>query len=186
MVFGNMGDDSGTGVAMSRNATTGENRLEGDYLINAQGEDVVAGIRVTHPIAELAGDLPAAYAEFEDYAKKLETHFRNMQDMEFTVEKGKLWLLQTRDGKRTAQAAVRIAVDMVEEGMITKDEALCVSRPITSTSSSTPSSMSSRRPRRSTATARSPSASTSHPAPRSVSLHSTPISPKPGRRKESP
>jgi pyruvate,orthophosphate dikinase len=124
MVFGNMGDESGTGVAMSRNATTGENRLEGDYLINAQGEDVVAGIRVTHPIAELAGDLPAAYSEFEDYARKLETHFRNMQDMEFTVEKGKLWLLQTRDGKRTAQAAVRIAVDMVEEGMITKDEAL--------------------------------------------------------------
>jgi len=124
MVFGNMGDGSGTGVAMSRNATTGENRLEGDYLINAQGEDVVAGIRVTHPIAELAGDLPEAYAEFEDYAKKLETHFRNMQDMEFTVEKGKLWLLQTRDGKRTAQAAVRIAVDMVDEGMISKDEAL--------------------------------------------------------------
>jgi pyruvate,orthophosphate dikinase len=124
MVFGNMGSGSGTGVAMSRNATTGENRLEGDYLINAQGEDVVAGIRVTHPIAELADDLPAAYAEFEDYAKKLEAHFRNMQDMEFTVEKGKLWLLQTRDGKRTAQAAVRIAVEMVEEGMITKDEAL--------------------------------------------------------------
>jgi pyruvate,orthophosphate dikinase len=124
MVFGNMGDNSGTGVAMSRNATTGENRLEGDYLINAQGEDVVAGIRVTHPIAELAGDLPAAYSEFGDYATKLENHFRNMQDMEFTVEKGKLWLLQTRDGKRTAQAAVRIAVDMVDEGLITKDEAL--------------------------------------------------------------
>jgi pyruvate, orthophosphate dikinase len=124
MVFGNMGDQSGTGVAMSRNATTGENRLEGDYLINAQGEDVVAGIRVTHPIAELAGDLPEAYAEFEEYAKKLEHHFRNMQDMEFTIEKGKLWLLQTRDGKRTAQAAVRIAVDMVDEGLITKDEAL--------------------------------------------------------------
>jgi len=124
MVFGNMGDNSGTGVAMSRNATTGENRLEGDYLINAQGEDVVAGIRVTHPIAELAGDLPEAYAEFGDYAKKLENHFRNMQDMEFTVEKGKLWLLQTRDGKRTAQAAVRIAVDMVDEGLISKDEAL--------------------------------------------------------------
>jgi pyruvate,orthophosphate dikinase len=124
MVFGNMGQGSGTGVAMSRNATTGESNLEGDYLINAQGEDVVAGIRVTKPIAELAGDLPEAFVEFDAFAQKLEKHYRNMQDMEFTIEKGKLWLLQTRDGKRTAQAAVRIAVDMVEEGMISKDEAL--------------------------------------------------------------
>ncbi|MEA2023562.1 MAG: pyruvate, phosphate dikinase [Actinomycetota bacterium] len=124
MVFGNMGQGSGTGVAMSRNATTGEPNLEGDYLINAQGEDVVAGIRVTKPIAELADDLPEAYAEFDAFSTKLETHYRNMQDMEFTIEKGKLWLLQTRDGKRTAQAAVRIAVDMVEEGMISIDEAL--------------------------------------------------------------
>ncbi|MEA3501327.1 MAG: pyruvate, phosphate dikinase [Actinomycetota bacterium] len=124
MVFGNMGQNSGTGVAMSRNATTGESHLEGDYLINAQGEDVVAGIRITKPIAELAGDLPEAYVEFEAFSQKLEKHYRNMQDMEFTVEKGKLWLLQTRDGKRTAQAAVRIAVDMVEEGMISTDEAL--------------------------------------------------------------
>jgi len=124
MVFGNMGQGSGTGVAMSRNATTGEPNLEGDYLINAQGEDVVAGIRVTKPIAELAGDLPEAYEEFDAFATKLENHYRNMQDMEFTIENGKLWLLQTRDGKRTAQAAVRIAVDMVEEGMISKDEAL--------------------------------------------------------------
>jgi pyruvate,orthophosphate dikinase len=124
MVFGNMGQGSGTGVAMSRNATTGEPNLEGDYLINAQGEDVVAGIRVTKPIAELAADLPEAYAEFDAFATKLEDHYCNMQDMEFTIEKGKLWLLQTRDGKRTAQAAVRIAVDMVEEGMISTDEAL--------------------------------------------------------------
>jgi len=124
MVFGNMGNDSGTGVAMSRNATTGEAKLEGDYLINAQGEDVVAGIRITKPIAELARDLPEAYAEFDAIAKRLEKHYRNMQDMEFTIEKGKLWLLQTRDGKRTAQAAVRIAVDMVDEGLISTDEAL--------------------------------------------------------------
>jgi len=124
MVFGNMGNDSGTGVAMSRNATTGEAKLEGDYLINAQGEDVVAGIRITKPIAELADDLPEVYAEFDAIAKRLEKHYRNMQDMEFTIEKGKLWLLQTRDGKRTAQAAVRIAADMIDEGLISKDEAL--------------------------------------------------------------
>ncbi|MEN8234133.1 MAG: pyruvate, phosphate dikinase [Actinomycetota bacterium] len=124
MVFGNMGSGSGTGVAMSRNATTGEPHLEGDYLMNAQGEDVVAGIRITDPIAKLGDDMPEAYAEFDAFSKKLEGHYRNMQDMEFTIEKGKLWLLQTRDGKRTAQAAVRIAVDMVQEGMITKDEAL--------------------------------------------------------------
>ncbi|MEN8112784.1 MAG: pyruvate, phosphate dikinase [Actinomycetota bacterium] len=124
MVFGNMGSGSGTGVAMSRNATTGEPHLEGDYLMNAQGEDVVAGIRITDPIAKLGDDMPEAYAEFDAFSKKLEAHYRNMQDMEFTIEKGKLWLLQTRDGKRTAQAAVRIAVDMVEEGMISKDEAL--------------------------------------------------------------
>jgi len=124
MVFGNMGEGSGTGVAMSRNATTGEPHLEGDYLLNAQGEDVVAGIRRTDPIAKLGDDMPEMFAEFSDFSKKLEDHYRNMQDMEFTIENGKLWLLQTRDGKRTAQAAVRIAVDMVEEGMISTDEAL--------------------------------------------------------------
>ncbi len=124
MVFGNMGEGSGTGVAMSRNATTGEPHLEGDYLLNAQGEDVVAGIRRTDPVAKLGDDMPAVYAEFDAFATKLEDHYRNMQDMEFTIENGKLWLLQTRDGKRTAQAAVRIAVDMVEEGMISTDEAL--------------------------------------------------------------
>ena len=124
MVFGNLGDDSATGVAMSRNASTGEYALEGDYLINAQGEDVVAGIRLTKRMIELQSEMPKIYGEFEDIAKKLELHYREMQDMEFTVERDKLWLLQTRDGKRTAQAAVRIAVEMVEEGLITEEEAL--------------------------------------------------------------
>ena len=124
MVFGNMGDDSATGVAMTRNSSTGEKQIEGDYLTNAQGEDVVAGIRLTHDIAKLKEEMPAAYAEFEEIARKLEVHYREMQDVEFTIEKGKLWMLQTRDGKRTAQAAVRIAVDMVEEGLISKKEAI--------------------------------------------------------------
>ncbi len=124
MVYGNFSDDSGTGVAMSRNASTGEPELEGDYLMNAQGEDVVAGIRITQPLSDLKRDMPKIYAEFEDIAQKLEKHYRNMQDMEFTIDRGKLWLLQTRDGKRTAQAEVRIAVDMVDEGLITKEEAV--------------------------------------------------------------
>ncbi|NNC41283.1 MAG: pyruvate, phosphate dikinase [Acidimicrobiia bacterium] len=124
MVFGNMGEDSATGVAMSRNATTGEAKLEGDFLVNAQGEDVVAGIRVTDTIDHLREVMPELYEEFSSTAQKLEKHYREMQDMEFTIERGKLWLLQTRDGKRTAQAAVRIAVDLVEEGMITKEEAV--------------------------------------------------------------
>lgn len=124
MVFGNMGNDSGTGVAMSRNASTGEPEIEGDYLLNAQGEDVVAGIRATKPIAELKDDMPQAYTEFVEIAKKLEQHYKNMQDMEFTVEKGKLWILQTRDGKRTAQAEVRIAVDQAKEGLISKEDAV--------------------------------------------------------------
>lgn len=124
MVFGNMGNDSATGVAMTRNGSTGEKHLEGDYLINAQGEDVVAGIRMTKDILELKTDMPEAYAELSEIAGKLETHYREMQDMEFTIEKGKLWMLQTRDGKRTAQASVRIAVDMANEGLITKEEAV--------------------------------------------------------------
>jgi pyruvate,orthophosphate dikinase len=113
-----MGDTSATGVAMTRNASTGEQHIEGDYLTNAQGEDVVAGIRITNDIQEMKTELPQAYAEFEEICMKLENHYRDMQDVEFTVENGKLWMLQTRDGKRTAQAAVRIAVDMVEEGLI--------------------------------------------------------------------
>jgi pyruvate,orthophosphate dikinase len=124
MVFGNMGDDSATGVAMTRNATTGEKRLEGDYLTNAQGEDVVAGIRLTKPIEQLKEEMPEAYDRLVEIAQLLEQHYRNMQDMEFTIEHGKLWMLQTRDGKRTAQAAVRIAVDMAEEGLISREEAV--------------------------------------------------------------
>lgn len=124
MVYGNISPDAGTGVAMSRNASTGEKELEGDFLMNAQGEDVVAGIRITQPISDLKVEMPEVYAQFEDIAEKLEKHYRNMQDMEFTIDRGKLWLLQTRDGKRTAQAEVRIAVDLVEEGLITKEEAV--------------------------------------------------------------
>jgi pyruvate, orthophosphate dikinase len=124
MVFGNLGDDSATGVAMTRSGATGEPGIEGDYLTNAQGEDVVAGIRMTKPIDQLKSEMPAAYAEFETIAAKLERHYRDMQDVEFTIERGKLWMLQTRDAKRTAQAAVRIAVDMVDEGLITKEQAV--------------------------------------------------------------
>ena len=124
MVFGNMGSDSATGVAMSRNATTGEPHIEGDYLTNAQGEDVVAGIRVTKRMEQLSEEMPELYYEFAAIARRLEGHYRDMQDMEFTIERGKLWLLQTRDGKRTAQAAVRIAVDMTEEELIDKKTAL--------------------------------------------------------------
>ncbi len=124
MVFGNFGNDSATGVALTRNGTTGENRIEGDYLTNAQGEDVVAGIRLTDDISKLKAEMPAAYDEFEQICGKLEKHYREMQDVEFTIEKNKLWMLQTRDGKRTAQAAVRIAVEMVEEGLINREEAV--------------------------------------------------------------
>ncbi|MGD9104256.1 MAG: pyruvate, phosphate dikinase, partial [Desulfobacterales bacterium] len=124
MVFGNMGNTSATGVAMTRNASTGEQHIEGDYLTNAQGEDVVAGIRITDDIQKLKDEMPSAYQEFEEICQKLEQHYREMQDVEFTIENGKLWMLQTRDGKRTAQAAVRIAADMVEEGLISKEEAV--------------------------------------------------------------
>jgi pyruvate,orthophosphate dikinase len=124
MVFGNLGSDSATGVAMTRSGATGDNHIEGDYLTNAQGEDVVAGIRQTKPIEELKAEMPAAYLEFEAIAANLERHYREMQDVEFTVERGKLWMLQTRNAKRTAQAAVRIAVDMAEEGLITRREAV--------------------------------------------------------------
>jgi len=129
MVFGNIGNDSATGVFMSRNATSGEPELEGDYLINAQGEDVVAGTRATLRIAQLQQDMPELYAELNEIARRLEQHHRNMQDMEFTIEQGKLWLLQTRDGKRTAQAEVRIAVDMVDEGLISREDAVARVRP---------------------------------------------------------
>jgi pyruvate,orthophosphate dikinase len=124
MVFGNMGDDSGTGVAFTRNPNTGENDLYGEYLANAQGEDVVAGIRTPLKIAELATANPAIYAQFLEVAKGLERHYRNMQDLEFTVERGKLWMLQTRSGKRTARAAIKIAVDQANERLITQEEAV--------------------------------------------------------------
>lgn len=124
MVFGNLDDRSATGVCMSRNGTTGEAELEGDYLERAQGEDVVAGIRRTHPISVLAERMPDQYAELCEIASRLERRHRNMQDLEFTIESGRLWILQTRDGKRTAEAEVRIAVDMADEGLIRRDEAL--------------------------------------------------------------
>ena len=124
MVFGNMGDTSGTGVAFTRNAATGENALFGEFLVNAQGEDVVAGIRTPQPIKEMAEAFPEVYAEFTRIADLLENHYRDMQDMEFTVERGKLFMLQTRNGKRTAPAAVKIAVDMVGEGLIDKETAV--------------------------------------------------------------
>jgi len=124
MVFGNMGWDSGTGVAFSRNPATGENKLYGDYLLNAQGEDVVAGIRNTEKIDKLEKDMPEVFHQFVDINNKLQKHYRDMQDMEFTIERGRLWMLQTRNGKRTALAEVTIAVDMVGEGLITKEEAV--------------------------------------------------------------
>ncbi len=124
MVYGNMGDTSGTGVAFTRNPATGENKLYGEYLINAQGEDVVAGIRTPEVIEALADKMPSVYKQFVDLSQKLENHFKNMQDIEFTIENGKLYLLQTRNGKRTASAALRIAVEMFNEKMITKEAAL--------------------------------------------------------------
>ena len=124
MVYGNMGDDCGTGVAFTRNPATGENKLYGEYLINAQGEDVVAGVRTPEDISTLKEKMPHVYEEFVKTTEILENHYRDMQDMEFTIENGKLFMLQTRNGKRTAEAALRIAVEMVEEGKITKEEAL--------------------------------------------------------------
>ncbi len=124
MVFGNMGETSGTGVAFTRNPSTGENGIYGEYLINAQGEDVVAGIRTPQPITRLQEDMPQCYAQFMEIANKLEEHYRDMQDMEFTIEDGKLFFLQTRNGKRTAAAALQIACDLVDEGKITEAEAV--------------------------------------------------------------
>lgn len=124
MVFGNKGDDCGTGVAFTRNPSTGENKLYGEYLINAQGEDVVAGVRTPQDISTLETVMPKVYEEFVKTTQILEKHYRDMQDMEFTIENGKLFMLQTRNGKRTAQAALKIAVDLVNEGMLTKEEAL--------------------------------------------------------------
>lgn len=124
MVFGNMGDDCGTGVAFTRNPSTGEKKLYGEYLMNAQGEDVVAGIRTPQPISHLKDQMPEVYEQFAKFAQSLEDHYRDMQDMEFTIEGGKLYMLQTRNGKRTAMAALKVAVDLVEEGKLTKEEAI--------------------------------------------------------------
>ena len=124
MVFGNSGDNSGTGVAFTRNPATGEKKLFGEYLINAQGEDVVAGVRTPSPIAHLQEQMPDVYQQFADIADRLEKHYKDMQDMEFTIENGKLYMLQTRNGKRTAAAALKIAVDLVKEGMIDEEEAV--------------------------------------------------------------
>ena len=125
MVFGNKGETSGTGVAFTRNPSTGEKGIFGEYLINAQGEDVVAGVRTPQPITQLEKDLPECYKQFMELAMKLENHFHDMQDMEFTIEEGKLYFLQTRNGKRTAPAAIKIACDLVDEGQITEEEAVC-------------------------------------------------------------
>ena len=124
MVFGNLSDDSGTGVVFSRNASTGEHKIYGEYLMNAQGEDVVAGIRTPKPFEELEQENPKIYAEFVKYSNLLENHYKDMQDMEITIERDKLYFLQTRNGKRTAHAALRIAVDMVKEGLLTEKEAV--------------------------------------------------------------
>src|SRR5574344_1158376 len=124
MVFGNKGETSGTGVAFTRNPSTGEKGIYGEYLINAQGEDVVAGVRTPQPITQLEQDLPECYKEFIKIATKLENHYKDMQDMEFTIQEGKLYFLQTRNGKRTAPAAINIACDLVDEGMIDEKEAV--------------------------------------------------------------
>ncbi len=129
MAFGNMGDDCGTGVAFTRDPATGEKKLMGEFLTNAQGEDVVAGVRTPMPIAEMAEKFPQAFADFKDVCAKLEAHYRDMQDMEFTVEHGHLYMLQTRNGKRTAQAALKIACDLVDEGMRTEQEAVAMIDP---------------------------------------------------------
>ncbi|MCW1969714.1 MAG: pyruvate, phosphate dikinase, partial [Anaerolineae bacterium] len=124
MVFGNMGDDCATGVAFTRNPSTGEKEMLGEFLVNAQGEDVVAGVRTPKPIAELAEIMPKTHKEFMKITAMLEKHYRNMQDVEFTIERGKLWMLQTRNGKRTAKAAIKIAVDMANSRLINKEEAV--------------------------------------------------------------
>ncbi|MGH9448433.1 MAG: PEP/pyruvate-binding domain-containing protein, partial [Terriglobia bacterium] len=124
MVFGNMGETSGTGVGFTRNPATGENQFYGEFLINAQGEDVVAGVRTPVPIAELDQVMPEVYAQLREITSRLEKHYRDVQDFEFTIQEGKLYMLQTRTGKRTGNAAVRIAVDMVEEGLLNREEAL--------------------------------------------------------------
>ena len=144
MVFGNLNDNSGTGVAFTRDPATGEKKLMGEYLINAQGEDVVAGVRTPMPISQMEEKFPQAYADFVKVCDLLEDHYRDMQDMEFTVENGKLYMLQCRSGKRTAQAALKIACDLVDEGMIDEKKAVSMIDRATSTPCSIPSSMRAR------------------------------------------
>ena len=129
MVYGNLGEDSGTGVAFTRDPGIGTKKFYGEYLMNAQGEDVVAGTRTPHPIEDLKKTMPRAYLELVSIYKKLERHYKDMQDIEFTIQEKKLYMLQTRTGKRTAQAALKIAVDMVSEGLITKSEAILRVKP---------------------------------------------------------
>ena len=172
MVFGNMGDDSGTGVAFTRDPNTGEKVLYGEYLTNAQGEDVVAGIRTAPKIAQMAQDMPAVYAEFQRIGQQLEAHYRDVQDLEFTIERGRLYMLQTRDAKRTAAAAVKIAVDMVAEGIISKEEAVGRIEPAQVDQLLRDQFDPARAQGREDA---SPRASTPRPARRSVGPSSTPI-----------
>jgi pyruvate,orthophosphate dikinase len=129
MAFGNLNDESGTGVAFTRDPATGEKKLMGEFLMNAQGEDVVAGVRTPMPIAKMAEVMPDVFKQFQDICKKLEAHYRDMQDMEFTIENKKLFMLQTRNGKRTAKAALKIACDLVDEGMRTEEEAVLMIDP---------------------------------------------------------
>ncbi len=144
MVFGNMGDTSGTGVGFTRNPSTGEHKFYGEFLVNAQGEDVVAGIRTPQPIEDLATVMPEAYKQLREITTMLEKHYSDVQDFEFTIEEGKLYMLQTRNGKRTGPAAVRIAVDMVEEGLIIRRKPCCAWRRISSINCCTRCSIPSR------------------------------------------
>lgn len=176
MVFGNTGPNSGTGVAFTRNAATGEKKLFGEYLINAQGEDVVAGIRTPSPIATLEQDMPAVYKQFVEVANRLENHYKDMQDMEFTIEDGKLFMLQTRNGKRTAAAALKIAVDLVDEGMINEEEAVLRVSP----NSSIPCSIPSLTPQRSKKPLPSARACRLPPAPPAAGWSSPPAMPRNG------
>ena len=149
MVFGNTGDTSGSGVAFTRNPANGTNEFYGEFLVNAQGEDVVAGVRTPEPVLKLKDVMPKSYAELLAVRKTLEAHFKDVQDIEFTIQEGKLFMLQTRNGKRTAAAALKFAADMVKEKLIDTETAVLRTRPTSSTSCSRPSSTSarSRRPR---------------------------------------
>ena len=177
MVFGNMGDDSGTGVAFTRDPNTGERVLYGEYLTNAQGEDVVAGVRTAPKIAQMATDMPAVYDEFQRIGQQLESHYRDVQDLEFTIERGKLYMLQTRSAKRTAAAAVKIAVDMVADGTITQGRGRRPDRDRPGRPAP-PGPVRPRRPAR--APSGSPRASTRRPARPSARPSSTPTSPSSG------